>query len=130
MPLRLAVALDLRVSEIPHTIEQEEQAIAMTASLLLHAEQAGWEISLEVLGCAAPHLPMRRGGRHQLQILDVLAAIDLSVPRSFESVQHDLRQSVVLIIHPGIASNRSMRGDSISISAGKIAAFSGETPDG
>ena len=130
VPLRLAVALDLRVSEIPHTIEQEEQAIAMTASLLLHAEQAGWEISLEVLGCAAPHLPMRRGGRHQLQILDVLAAIDLSVPRSFESVQHDLRQSVVLIIHPGIASNRSMRGDSISISAGKIAAFSGENPDG
>lgn len=127
LPLRLAVALDLRVAEMPRTIEEEEQAIAMTASLLLHAEQAGWEISLEVVGCAAPHLPMRRGGRHQLQILDALAAIDLSIQRSCESVQHDLRQSVVLIIHPGIASNRSMRGDSISISASKIASFCGVT---
>ena len=123
MPRRLAVALDLRITETPHTLEQEEQAIAMTASLLSHAEQSSWEISLEILGCNAPHSPMRRGGRHQLQILDALAAVDLNIPRTTESARRDIRSGHFLTVHPGTTSSRSIQGDSISISASKIAEF-------
>lgn len=129
MPHRLAVMLDLRITETPHTTEQEEQAIALTASLLSHAEQSGWEISLEVLGCTVPHIPMRRGGRHQLQILDALATIDLSTSRATESPKRDLRRGHYLTIHPGAASYRSLRGDSNTVSASNIAEFCGETPN-
>ncbi|MDA0214142.1 MAG: DUF58 domain-containing protein [Planctomycetota bacterium] len=129
MPRRLAVVLDLRITDTPHTIELEEQAIALTASLLSHAEQSGWEISLEILGCAAPHLPMRRGGRHQLQILDALAGIDLAMPRSTQSSLRDIRKGFFLTIHPGKEIRRAIQGDSISISASNIAEYCREIPN-
>lgn len=126
MPRRLSVALDLRIADSPRTHVEEEQAIAMTASLLHHAEQSGWEIALEVLGCAAPHLPMRRGGRHLTQILDALAAIDLDSPRSSESAQRDLRKGVGLTIYPGDAIHRNTRGNFVAVSAASIAEFCGD----
>ena len=135
IPWRLAIALDLRITEPAQTRDAEEQAIAMTASLLHHAEQSGWEISLDVLGCAAIDVPMRRGGRHVNQILDALAAVDLDAPRSVNGAQHEVRRGIDLIIYPGPIHSGTPRSyghldHCVAISATSIAATCGDSSNG
>lgn len=101
VPRRLSIALDLRGANPAHSIQDEEQAIAMTASLLQHAEQSGWEISLEVLGFHHQQMRLRRGGRHLLHILDLLAEIDLQSTRLQDGTHQSRRLGEVVTIVPG-----------------------------
>lgn len=124
MPRRLSIALDLRTAI--HSIQVEEHAIAMTASLLQHAEQSGWEISLEVLGFNFQQVRLRRGGRHLLHMLDLLAEIDLRSPRSQDGSPQSRRSGEVVTIVPGNAiDDRDSIG--MTLYADAIAEFREET---
>ncbi len=122
-PRRLSIALDLRLAEPPHTPAQEERAINMAASLLRHGQQSGWEIALRILGLAHSHTPARASQKHLLDLLDQLALIDLTHPRTHEGLDASLCAGKCVLITPGEPSARASAGEVIALSAAAIEAL-------
>ncbi len=119
-PRRLSIALDLRAADPPHTRPQEENAIAMTASVLRHCQQSGWEIGLQVLGCS--HAPTRTGASHKhlIELLNQLALIDLALPRTQQHYATTRTAGVCFVIHPGESAARAGAGDVMAVSAATL----------
>lgn len=111
----LRIVLDLRAVGDSRSRGEEEQAIEVTASLASHAIQSGWEVGLAVLGCSVTHCDTARGRLDELEILDLLARIDLATGRSTAGAVGDDRAESTVTIVPGSQAQRRDRVGSVSI---------------
>jgi uncharacterized protein (DUF58 family) len=112
-PPRLRVVLnlatptkELRVSEGNRPVAEiardlEEDAIALAASLIVQAENDGFEVGLTILGLDAPKAPVRRGHWHVERILATLADLDLDAPRAGPGrlVEGDRDRASLAVVH-------------------------------
>lgn len=125
-PPRLVVTLDLRTEtarlrsgEVPPR-ELEERAITIAASLAAAAMREGFEVGLEVLGLAAPRLPVRSGHWHLERLLGALAALDLDEPRAAALPSALAARTVRAIVHP--VHRASIDGDGSADAAWSLVA--------
>lgn len=127
-PRRLLVVLDLTrpTQEVAAGIpagedarQREEDAITLAASVIVHAEREGWEVSLRVAGMPpdaripVPTSTFRRGAWHLDRLLGHLAAVDLDAPRQRAAERtgepgaridaDPSRGAVAIAVHPGRA---------------------------
>jgi len=110
-PPRLRLVLDLgrrpeeirvRTGEPPR--DAEERAIELVASIAAAAIGIGFETGLDVVGVEASRIEPRSGRRTLERILDVLAGIDLSSPRTRgESNPTGGAREVRVLVEPGEA---------------------------
>lgn len=125
-PRRLLVVLDLShatqevASGIPageDARQREEDAITLAASVLVHAEREGWEVSLRIAGlppdarALVASSAFRRGAWHLDRLLGSLAAVDLDAARQPLRAREDApgspveadasRSAVTIAVHPG-----------------------------
>ncbi len=119
-PRRLALALDLRMTDPPHTREQEEVAIAMTASLLHNGQRSGWEVGLRVIGVNHTPSTMLSSRRHLVELLDQLALIDLDRARTREGLERSRSSASSIVIHPGEPRALAAPSDALCIAATTI----------
>lgn len=123
---RLCIVLDLRLSSSEPLKQSDEHAIAMTASLVVHAQRAGWDVMVDVLGCGVDRTLDRtldhrahehHAGRGSVEVLDALASIDLDQPRTTTSSRRRPVGVTCLTIRPGggrpICSDGPLRAHSV-----------------
>lgn len=108
-PPRLRIVLDLTrptaslqsaATERRDKRAQEEDAIALAASLVRAADVGGFEVALTVLGLPIADIPLRRGQWHLHKIMAALAAINLDQDRAVTTRVPDTERAGLVIIAP------------------------------
>lgn len=110
-PPRIRVAVNLTVAtadlgvqddEPVNAADLEEAAISLAASIILAADQEGFEVGLSILGLPGASLPVRQTGRHRDRLLSELARIDLDLPRTgqVELPSMEREAAGLVVVHP------------------------------
>lgn len=79
----------------------EEQAIALTASIVAQGELDGYEVGLTVLGLPAPTTPLKRGHWHIEKIMSTLASLDLDAERRPKNRVPEAEKAGLVVVHAG-----------------------------
>ena len=103
--------------------ELQENAIALAASLLAMADQAGFETGLTVRGFGLPPIALRRGQRHFRRMMAALGRIDLEQSRRKDASHRALREAErtsIVVIHPDRSDDLSERSDVVYLTGRQL----------
>jgi uncharacterized protein (DUF58 family) len=130
-PPRLRLVLDLgrRPEEIrtragEDARDAEERAIELVASIASAAGELGFETGLEIVGVEARRIEPRSGRRVLERIMDALARIDLTAPRTrvAAGASSNVRE-VRVVVEPGEATTLDATERSWRFGSGRLDAF-------